>query len=153
MKKMTPKFKRLYLSGPMTDKATGEVSDANIEAFIKAFHYIRQNTPYRIVNPTSVWMCRYPWMYRLLRRLVGSEWAYRLVLLYDLILLMRSDYIYKIPGWQQSRGANIESCVAYHLKIYQMPAKIKDPIDKKIAKMREKYKHKMTSNDGIQQSQ
>ena len=82
----------------MTDKATGEVSDVNIEAFVKAFHYIRQNTPYRIVNPTCVWMCRYPWMYRLLRRLVGSEWAYRLVLLYDLILLMRSDYIYKIPG-------------------------------------------------------
>lgn len=153
MKQLTPKYKRLYISGPMTDKITGEVSDVNIESFTKAFHYIRQNTPYRIVNPTMVWMCRYSWMYRLLRRLVGCEWAYRIVLLYDLLLLMRCDYIYKIPGWQQSRGVNIESCVAFHLKIYQIPAKLREPIDKKIAKMRDKYEHKTTSNGGIQQSQ
>ena len=32
--------------------------------------------------------------------------------------MLRCDMIYKIPGWQQSRGANIESCVAYHLNVW-----------------------------------
>ena len=74
-------------------------------------------------------------MYRLLERLVGKEIAYRIVLLYDIILLLRCDIIYKIPGWQQSRGANIESCVAYHFKIWPMSKDVISKIDKRMEKL------------------
>lgn len=132
--------KRIYISGPLTDKATGRPSEENLEAFRKAFFLLRDNFTYHIVNPTHVWACRWPWIYRLMERVLGRQGAYKAVLIYDLWLLMRCDYIYKIPGWRESRGANIESCTAYHMGIWPIPKKVRDMIDVKLAKKMEKWK-------------
>ena len=44
---------------------------------------------------------------------LGHSKAYALILAYDLILLMtRADGIAMLPGWQASRGAQIENYVA-----------------------------------------
>jgi hypothetical protein len=80
-----------------------------------------------VVNPTRFFMCKYEWMYRLL--------GYRLTLLYDLWRLMRCDLIYKLPGWQQSRGASIENCVAYHMKVWPVTKKVIEHADKRLEKL------------------
>ena len=106
------KDKRIYISGPMS----GVPRDQYLEMFRRAEQSLRDRGYQRIVNPIRVWACRWPWLYRIV--------GYRLTLLYDLWLLMRCDQIYKLPGWQQSRGANIESSVAYHFKIWPVPDNI-----------------------------
>lgn len=77
----------------------------------------------------------------------GKEWAYRLVLLYDLWLLLRCDLIYKIPGWRESRGANIESCIAFHFRIWNIPTASRERIDKRLAKAMEKWRNKNVKNE------
>ena len=103
---------RVYISGPMS----GLEREHYLEIFKLAEQSLRAHGYTKVVNPIRVWACRWPWLYRIV--------GYRLTLLYDLWLLMRCDLIYKLPGWQQSRGANIESCVAYHFKIYPVPDNI-----------------------------
>ena len=62
---------------------------------------------YGSINPTRVWACRWPWLYRIV--------GYKLTLLYDLwLLITRADGIAMLPGWQASRGAQIENYVARH---------------------------------------
>lgn len=116
--------KRVYISGPMTDPKTGEVSAENLLLFWKAEELLNKAGYDDTVNPVRVWACKFPWLYRLV--------GYRLTLLYDIWLLMRCTHIYKLPRWQQSRGANIESCVAYHLKIWPVKQKVIDAINKKL---------------------
>ena len=103
---------RVYISGPMS----GLEREHYLEIFKRAEQSLRSQGYTKVVNPIRVWACRWPWLYRIV--------GYRLTLLYDLWLLMRCDLIYKLPGWQQSRGANIESCVAYHFKIHPVPDNI-----------------------------
>lgn len=103
---------RVYISGPMS----GLEREHYLEIFKRAEQSLRAQGYTKVVNPIRVWACRWPWLYRIV--------GYRLTLLYDLWLLMRCDLIYKLPGWQQSRGANIESCVAYHFKIHPVPDNI-----------------------------
>ena len=70
---------------------------------------------YGVINPCRVWPCRFPWLYRLMNALLGKRLAYAVILAYDLILLMtRADGIAMLPGWQASRGAQIENYVARH---------------------------------------
>jgi hypothetical protein len=46
---------------------------------------------------------------------LGKRLAYAAVLCYDLLLLMtRADGIAMLPGWQASRGAQIENYVSQH---------------------------------------
>jgi hypothetical protein len=46
---------------------------------------------------------------------LGKRLAYAVVLCYDLLLLMtRADGIAMLPGWQASRGAQIENYVSTH---------------------------------------
>ena len=115
---------RVYISGPMTDPKTDEVVAENLEMFWKAEELLNKAGYEDTVNPVRVWACKFPWLYRLV--------GYRLTLLYDIWLLMRCTHIYKLPRWQQSRGANIESCVAYHLKIWPVKQKVIDAINKKL---------------------
>lgn len=122
--------KRIYISGAMTDRNTGKVTDENIMAFHKAEVLLREHGYHHIVNPAKVWACRWHWLYKIV--------GYRLTLLYDLWLLLRCGCIYKIPGWRNSRGANVESCMAYHFRIFTLPEKKRDAIDKKLAKAMEK---------------
>ena len=130
---------KIYISGPISDPQTGEPSEVNIHAFRIAEQMLRKAGYNRIVNPVKVWACRYSWLYRMIERVFGKETAYMLVLFYDLWLLLRCTNVYKIPGWKQSRGANIESCLAYWFKIWPVPQKTMNKIDKKLAKYMEKY--------------
>ena len=136
------KQKRVYISGPMTDKKTGLVSEVNLQAFREAEKLLRERGYRRIVNPIRVWACRWPWLYRVMKRVLGSDTAYYSTLLYDLWLLRRCDQIYKLPGWRDSKGANIESCVAYHFKIWPVPENQTKKLDKRLAKLMEKWRKK-----------
>ena len=91
---------------------------------------------YEPVNPTTFWLCKW---YDKLEKVLGDENAYRLTLLYDLWRLMKCEMIYKLPGWQQSRGANIESCVAFHFKIWPVPKDVIKKLDKRLGKLRIKF--------------
>ena len=136
------KQNRVYISGPMTDRETGFVSEVNLQAFREAEKLLRELGYRRIVNPIRVWVCRWPWLYRITERAVGCDTAYYLTLLYDLWLLRQCDMIYKLPGWRDSRGANIESCVAYHFKIWPVPQADINRLDKRLAKLMEKWNNK-----------
>ena len=124
------KTKRVYISGGMT----GIPREQYIELFRRAEESLRAQGYRKIVNPIRVWACRWPWLYKVI--------GYRLTLLYDLWLLMRCDQIYKLPGWRDSRGANIESCVAFHFKIWPVPQADIKKLDKKLAKLMEKWNTK-----------
>ena len=124
------KTKRVYISGGMTDVPREQY----IELFRRAEESLRDQGYRNIVNPINVWSCRWPWLYKVI--------GYRLTLLYDLWLLMRCDQIYKLPGWRDSKGANIESCVAYHFKIWPVPQSDIKKLDKQLAKLMEKWSKK-----------
>ena len=124
------KTKRVYISGGMT----GIPREQYIELFRRAEQSLRAQGYRKIVNPIRVWACRWPWLYKVI--------GYRLTLLYDLWLLMRCDQIYKLPGWRDSRGANIESCVAFHFKIWPVPQSDIKKLDKQLAKLMDKWSKK-----------
>ena len=108
---------RIYISGPMT----GLTREQQRERFMLAEVMLRHNGYTKIVNPVRIWTSRFPWLYRIV--------GYRLTLLYDLFLLTRCQRIYKMPGWRKSRGAQIESCVAYHFGQYTLTKPLRDIID------------------------
>lgn len=99
------------------------------EEYLARFSYAAQLLKaegFEVVNPTKFLVCRWQWLSRLL--------GYKLTLAYDLCRLNRCEYIYKLPGWQQSRGANIESCWAYHFKIWPIPKALCAILNSKIEK-------------------
>ena len=63
---------KVYISGPLTDKKTSEVSDENRIAFGRAQCLIKKEGYYDVINPTRVWACRYPWIYRAMERVFGK---------------------------------------------------------------------------------
>ena len=102
--------RRIYLSGPMTGIKPREYR----RRFSEAERILRRHG-YDCINPCRVWACRFPWIYRAMERVLGKRLAYAVVLCYDLLLLMtRADGIAMLPGWQASRGAQIENYVARH---------------------------------------
>lgn len=121
--------KRVYIAGPITGRDKREY----LEHFRKAEELLKADG-YKVVNPTRTLPGRWPWLFRLM--------GYRLTLLYDLWLLMHCDHIYKLTGWKESKGANVESCVAYHFGQFTLPPNIRDGYDKKIAKHMEKWRQR-----------
>lgn len=121
---------KVYISGPMSNLSREQY----LEIFRRAEQSLRSQGYHKIVNPIRVWACRWPWLYKIV--------GYRLTLLYDLWLLMRCDLIYKIPGWKESRGANIESCVAFHFKIWPVPDSQTKKLDKRLGKLQDKWNKK-----------
>ena len=121
---------KVYISGPMSNLSREQY----LELFKRAEQSLRSQGYHKIVNPIRVWACRWPWLYKIV--------GYRLTLLYDLWLLMRCDQIYKLPGWRDSKGANIESCVAYHFKIWPVPQSDIKKLDKQLAKLMDKWSKK-----------
>ena len=119
--------KKVYISG--------KISGIPREQYMKMFgiaEQILRERGYKVVNPTRFFLSRH---YQRLCRLIGHKNAYDLTLLYDLWRLMHCDLIYKIPGWKQSRGANIESCVAYHFKVRTMLKDAVQKIDNRLEKI------------------
>lgn len=54
-----------------------------------------------------------------------------MVLCYDLLLLMtRADGIVMLPGWQASRGAQIENYVSMHFWMQGISKAVTDEIEK-----------------------
>lgn len=112
--------KKIYLSG----KISGLPKDEYVANFAKAEELLRRDG-YKVVNPTRSILTRWPF----------HKWMkYKHYLLFDIWLLLRCEYIYKLPGWKESRGAQIESCIAYHMKIFTLPLKVREVYDKKVAK-------------------
>lgn len=112
------KKQRVYISGPMTGWPR--------EVYMRRFNVadrVLKNYGYQTLNPTRVWACRWPWLYRLV--------GYRLTLLYDLWLLMtRADRIFVLPGWEKSKGASIEVEVARVLDIPQVNGFIEQEVER-----------------------
>ena len=102
--------RRIYLSGGMSGVDRADY----VRRFSEAENILRKHG-YGVINPCNVWVCRWPWIYRVMEWALGKQWAYAVVLCYDLLLLMtRADGIAMLSGWQQSRGAQIENYVARH---------------------------------------
>ena len=102
--------RHIYISGPMTGIEPREYR----RRFREAETILRRHG-YGCINPCRVWPCRFPWLYRLMNALLGKRLTYAVILAYDLILLMtRADGIAMLPGWQASRGAQIENYTARH---------------------------------------
>ena len=104
------KRRLVYLSGGMSGVERADY----VRRFREAERILRRHG-YGCINPCRVWACRFPWIYRAMEWVLGKRLAYAVVLCYDLLLLMtRTDGIAMLPGWQASRGAQIENYVASH---------------------------------------
>ena len=118
--------RRIYISGPMTGIEPREYR----RRFREAEAILRRHG-YGTINPCRVWPCRFPWLYRLMNALLGKRLTYAVILAYDLILLMtRADGIAMLPGWQASRGAQIENYVSMHFWMQGISKAVTEEIDK-----------------------
>ena len=120
------KRRLIYISGPMTGIEPREYR----RRFREAETILRRHG-YGCINPCRVWPCRFPWLYRLMNALLGKRLTYAVILAYDLILLMtRADGIVMLPGWQASRGAQIENYVSMHFWMYGISKAVREEIEK-----------------------
>ena len=118
--------RRIYISGPMTGIEPREYR----RRFREAEAILRRHG-YGCINPCRVWPCRFPWLYRLMNALLGKRLTYAVILTYDLILLMtRADGIAMLPGWQASRGAQIENYVSMHFWMQGISKAVTEEINK-----------------------
>ena len=118
--------RRIYISGPMTGIEPREYR----RRFREAEAILRRHG-YGCINPCRVWPCRFPWLYRLMNALLGKRLTYAVILAYDLILLMtRADGIAMLPGWQASRGAQIENYVSQHFWMQGISKAVTEEIER-----------------------
>lgn len=118
--------RRIYISGPMTGIEPREYR----RRFREAETILRRHG-YGCINPCRVWPCRFTWLYRLMNALLGKRLTYAVILAYDLILLMtRADGIAMLPGWQASRGAQIENYVAFHFPMMGISREAREEIER-----------------------
>jgi len=118
--------RRIYLSGQMSGKERSEY----MRRFSEAEKILRKHG-YGVINPCNVWACRWPWIYKAMELALGKRLAYAAVLCYDLLLLMtRADGIVMLPGWQASRGAQIENFVSMHFWMQGISKAVTEEIEK-----------------------
>jgi hypothetical protein len=118
--------RRIYISGPMTGIEPREYRRRFREA-----EAILRRYGYGSINPCRVWACRFPWLYRLMNTLLGRRLTYAVILAYDLILLMtRADGIVMLPGWETSRGAQIENYVSMHFWMQGISKAVTEEIER-----------------------
>lgn len=86
---------RLYLSGPITKDPNYERKFQNAAAKLRAKGYKE------IINPAE------------LTKVIGAGFTYNETMAIDLGILARCDVLVQLPGWESSRGANIEFGYAY----------------------------------------
>ena len=123
---MMNKKRHIYLSGPMSGIPRSEYQLKFREA-----ESILHRNGYGVINPCNVWACRFPWLFRLMNALLGKRLTYAVILAYDLILLMtRADGIAMLPGWQASRGAQIENYVSMHFWMQGISKAVTEEIEK-----------------------
>ena len=118
--------RRIYLSGGMSGVERADY----VRRFSEAEAILRRHG-YGCINPCRVWACRFPWIYKTMEFCLGHSKAYALILAYDLLLLMtRADGIVMLPGWQASRGAQIENYVSQHFWMQGISKAVTDEIEK-----------------------
>jgi hypothetical protein len=123
---MMNKKRRIYLSGGMSGVERADY----VRRFSEAENILRKHG-YGCINPCRVWACRWLWIYRVMEWVLGKRLAYAVVLCYDLLLLMtRADGIVMLPGWQASRGAQIENYVARHFPMMGISKAAAEEIEK-----------------------
>jgi len=86
---------RVYVAGPMTG-----IVDFNFPAFNQAAEMLRSKG-YIVENPADHGLVE------------GAEWADYLA--YDLTRIGLCGSIYLLPGWEQSKGAQLEVMIAQRL--------------------------------------
>jgi len=86
---------RIYVAGPMTG-----IEDFNFPAFNAAAEALRA-AGYIVENPADHGLVE------------GADWADYLA--YDLTRLGLCDTIYLLPGWEKSKGAQLELLIAERL--------------------------------------
>lgn len=117
--------RHIYISGPMTG-----IEPREYRRRFRETEKILRKHGYGCINPCRVWPCRFPWLFRLMNALLGKRLAYAVVLCYDLLLLMtRADGIAMLPGWQASRGAQIENYVSMHFWMQGISRAVTEEID------------------------
>ena len=118
--------RKIYLSGPMTGCERADY----VRRFGEAERILRRHG-YGCINPCRVWACRFQWIYRAMEWVLGKRLAYAAVLCYDLLLLMtRADGIVMLPGWQASRGAQIENYVARYFPMMGISRDAREEIER-----------------------
>lgn len=80
---------RLYISGPITGVK-------NYKRIFQGAKDALTAKGYDVVNPAE------------LTEVIGSSFSYDEIMSIDLDLLHRCDALVQLPGWEESRGANIE---------------------------------------------
>lgn len=81
-----------------------------------------------VINPTKVWACRWPWLYKIV--------GYKLTLLYDLwLLLTKADGIIHLPGWHTSRGSIIEDNVSLWFPMQGISEDMREEVNKAVSKI------------------
>ena len=120
------KKRHIYLSGGMSGLPRSEYQRKFREA-----ERILHRHGYGVINPCNVWACRWPWIYKVMEWALGKRLTYAVILAYDLILLMtRADGIAMLPGWQASRGAQIENYTASHFPLIGISKAVTAEIEK-----------------------
>ena len=118
--------RHIYLSGQMSGLPRSEYQRKFREA-----ERILHRHGYGVINPCNVWACRFPGRYKAMEFCLGHSKAYALILAYDLILLMtRADGIAMLPGWQASRGAQIEEFTARHFPMMGISRQAAEEIER-----------------------
>lgn len=103
--------KRVYLSGPMSG-----IPEKNKAEFCKAqAHYMSEG--FFVINPHEIGET----MYFVMTRTHGKEPIERYYIAEDLQYLGHCDMMVLLPGWENSKGCNIEIAFAtqYDIPIYQ----------------------------------
>ena len=117
------KKKRIYISGAIS----GEPRKQYMKRFAVAENILRAHG-YDTINPTKVWACRWPWLYKIV--------GYKLTLLYDLwLLLTKADGIINLPGWHTSRGSVIENNVSQWFYMCGISEKVREEINEAVDKI------------------
>lgn len=80
---------RLYISGPITGVK-------NYKRIFQGAKDALTAKGYDVVNPAE------------LTEVIGDSFTYDEILAIDLDLLARCDAVVQLPGWEYSRGANVE---------------------------------------------
>lgn len=88
-------MKRVYISGPMSG-----IADHNFPAFNAAAAELRARG-YQVVNPVDI------------NPDPGLAWE--TCLRNDLVAMLTCDTVALLPGWQRSRGAQLEQHVAHRV--------------------------------------
>ncbi len=80
---------RIYLSGPITGVA-------NFKRIFEGYKDKLVAKGYDVVNPAE------------LTSVIGDSFSYDEIMDIDLDILHRCDVLVQLPGWEKSRGCNIE---------------------------------------------